>query len=203
LHVAAPLDAPQHAIESVIYDAVAARPAGATVRDVTRTARANGGGGFEPLVLAGLAHEPARARAARVLPALVVLAVATPLLLGALIVGARLPTAQGVMMCVVLLGAWWVVALTVLPMKCGRTYRGDEAVARFAADAEATGARATDAPTAMALGGVAAACALPLGLSMCGFFTLPPVGPPAPSSADSGGCAGCGGGCGGCGGCGG
>ncbi|MBM3983358.1 MAG: hypothetical protein FJ304_24415, partial [Planctomycetes bacterium] len=138
LHAAAPLDAPQHAIETVIYEAVAARPAGATVRAVTRAARANGGGGFEPLVTAGLAQAPARARAARALPALVVLAFATPLLLGALAVGVRLPAPPGVAMSVFFLVAWWVVALTVLPRKCGRTYRGDEAVARFAADAGAT-----------------------------------------------------------------
>ncbi len=66
-----PLGAAQHPVEAVVYAAVAAQPEGATVQDVTVAASANGAGGFEPLLAAGVALAPNAARAARVRGAMV------------------------------------------------------------------------------------------------------------------------------------
>lgn len=203
LHAAEPLGAPQHPTEAVVYAAVAERASGATVRDVTDAARANGDGGFEPLVAAGVAHSPAGALAAWLWGSATVLSFATVLLGGALAVCALLKSGPGFVFGTLWLIAWWVSVILSFRARRWRTHRGDECVNVWRAEAEAVGTHRTDLPIAIALEGPASAAVLvAVAVPLCAFFTLPPAPlPGAPGDGSSGG--GCGGGCGGCGGCGG
>lgn len=196
-----PLGAAQHPVEAVVYAAVAAQPEGATVQDVTVAARANGAGGFEPLLATRLALEPNAARAARVRGAMVGFA------------GVAVYICVVILICVTLapchapfLGFFgvllWSIALTEqLTPERWHTVRGETVLSDARAALATDGAQLTDAPLAIALSGPAVAAAqVPLAAQVNTFFALPVVPKPGANGTDSGGSGNGEGGCGGCGG---
>jgi uncharacterized protein (TIGR04222 family) len=199
-----PLGAAQHPVEAAIYAAVAAIPEGATVQDVTVAARANGAGGFEPLLAAGVALAPNAARAARVRGAMVGFTGVVVYVCALVLICVTLAPFPAAFIGFVGVLVWSVALADELTPERWHTVRGETVLSDARAALATDAAQLTDAPVAIALSGPAVAAAqVPLAAQVNTFFALPVVPKPRASGTNSGGSGHGEGGCGGCGGCGG